>query len=253
MSLLTARTRFLPLLSFALLLGACSATTSQSSDASEEPSASIEPAASKPQGSEPEEATPRPCVPGFVCGGELVPGEYTSTSTGAAVTFTLSGEGWSGAEDTPEDGFALFNDAVGGPHGISVVAYYGEVFSDVCSPDATEMIGTTAADFIAFLAAVDGIEAEEPVETTTGGLPAIQLDLTTGTPCTDFGGRLWLWTLPIHGDFHLDAEGRARVYAIDAGNVTLAIVIEAYGDADYDLLLQKAEEVIATMVISPGS
>jgi hypothetical protein len=72
-------------------------------------------------------------------------------------------------------------------------------------------------------------------------------------PCTDFGGRLWLWTLPVHGDFHLDAEGRARVYAIDAGNVTLAIVIEAYGEADYDVLLQEAEAVIATMIISPGS
>jgi hypothetical protein len=250
---MTARSRFLPLLVLALLVGACTATTSPSPEASVEPSASEEPAASKPQGSAPQEPTPKPCVPGFVCGGELVPGEYTSTSTGVTITFTLSGEGWSGAEDTPEDGFALFNDAVGGPHGISVVAYYGEVFSDVCSPDATEMIGTTAADFVAFLAAVDGIGAEAPVDTTTGGLRAIRLDLTTGVPCTDFGGRLWLWTLPVHGDFHLDAEGGARVYAIDAGNVTLAIVIEAYGEADYDVLLQEAEAVIATMIISPGS
>lgn len=251
---MTSRTLFPPLLVLALLVGACTAATSPSPEANVEPSTGDGAAASKPQGgSAPEEPTPKPCVPGFVCSGELIPDEYTSTSTGATITFSLAGEGWSGLEDTPEDGFALFYDAVSGPHGISVVAYYGEVFSDVCSPEATEMIGTTAADFVAFIAGTEGVEAVEPVDTTTGGLPAIRLDLTTGAPCTDFGGRLWLWTLPVHGDFHFDAAGQVRVYAIDAGNVTLAIVIEAYGEADYDLLLQKAEEVIATMVIAPGS
>lgn len=241
---MTARTRFLPVLLLALLVGACTATTSPSPEASVEPSASDEPAASK---------TPMPCVPGFVCSGELVPGEYTSTSTGVTITFTLSGEGWSGAEDTtPGDGFALFTTAVTAAHGISVFTYSGEVFSDVCSPENVETIGSTAADFVAFLAAVEGVQAEEPVETTAGGLPAIRLDLTTDSPCTN-PDRMWLWELPVHGDFHLNDGEQVRIYAIDAGNVTLAIVIEAFRDSDYDLLLQKADEVIATMVISPGS
>jgi hypothetical protein len=196
-----------------------------------------------------------PCVPGFICGAALVPGEYTSTSTGAIVTFTLAGEGWSGLEDTPGDirgdGFALFNDAVGGQHGISVYAYAGEVFTRVCSPDSR---GTAAMDFITFLAAVDGVEAEEPVPMQVGGRPAIRLDLTTDSPCNDpeIGDRMWLWPLPVHVDFHFDDGERVRVYAVDAACVTVAIVIEAFPEAKFDVLLEKAEEVIATMTIAPA-
>lgn len=196
-----------------------------------------------------------PCVPGFICGAALVPGEYTSTSTGAIVTFTLAGEGWSGLEDTPGDirgdGFALINDAVGGPHGIGMYAYAGEVFTQVCSPAST---ATAAMDFITFLASVDGVQAEEPLPTQVGGRPAIRLDLTTDSPCNDptFGDRMWLWPLPVHVDFHLNDDERVRVYAVDAACVTVAIVIEAFPGSNYDVLLEKAEEVIATMTIAPA-
>jgi hypothetical protein len=196
-----------------------------------------------------------PCVPGFVCGAALAPGEYRSTSTGAIITFTLAGEGWSGREDTPGtvrgDGFALFNDAVGGQHGIGVYAYAGEVFTDVCSPETT---ATAAMDFITFLAGVDGVQADEPVVTEVGGRPAIRLDLTTDSPCNDleFGDRMWLWPLPVHFDFHLNDSERVRVYAVDAACTTVAIVIEAFEDTTWDILLEKAEEVIATMTIAPA-
>ena len=195
------------------------------------------------------------CVPGFICSAALVPGEYTSTSTGAIVTFTLVGEGWSGLEDTPGDirgdGFALFNDAVGGRHGIGIYAYAGEVFTQVCSPASTAI---AAMDFITFLASVDGVQAEDPLPTQVGGRPAIRLDLTTDSPCNDptFGDRMWLWPLPVHVDFHLDDGERVRVYAVDAACVTVAIVIEAFPGSNYDVLLEKAEEVIATMTIAPA-
>ena len=250
---MTARTRFLPLLLVAILAAGCAAASTASPEVSPEPSPSEEPEASKPQGSAPVEPTPMPCVPGFVCQGELAPGEYTSTSTGVTITFTLSSEGWSGLEDTtPGDGFALFNTAATAVHGIAVVLYSGEVFSGVCSPEPVETIGSSAADFIAFLAAVEGVEAGAPVDTTVGGLPAIQLDLTTDSPCTD-PDRMWLWTLPVHGDFHFNDGEWVRVYAIDAGNVTLVMVIEAFREADYEALLLKADEILSTMVISPGS
>jgi len=198
-----------------------------------------------------------PCVPGFVCGGALVPGDYASTSTGANITFTLTGEGWSGLEDTPGDipgdGFALFNDAVGGRHGIGIYAYAGEVFTQVCSDETT---GTAATNFVTFLAAVEGVSAEEPVPTQVGGRPAIRLDLTTDSPCFDptLGDptRMWLWPLPVHRDFHLNDGEHVRVYAVDAACVTVAIVIEAFPEAKFEILLEKAEEVIATMTIAPA-
>jgi hypothetical protein len=240
---MAARTRLPPVLLIAVLIGACTAASSSSLETSLGPSTSEAPAASALG-----EPTPKPCIPGFVCGAELVPGDYTSTSSGPTITFTLAGEGWSGSEDIQGEGFALFNDAVGGGHGISVVAYDGEVFTDVCSGGAKETIGAAPGDLITFLAGVEGVQAEEPVETTVGGRPAIQLDLTTVSPCPD--DRMWLWTFPNDRDFHVNDAERVRVFALDAGGWTVIIVIEAFPDADYDVLLQKADEVIATMTIA---
>lgn len=245
-----ARGRLLPIVLVSALVSACAAAGSPSTGVSQEPSATAEP--TKPQGSAPVEPTPKPCDPGFVCGAELAPGDYTSTSTGANITFTLAGEGWSGLEDTPGDGFALFNTAVVGGHGISVVAFSGEIFSEVCSPVQTETIGSSAADFIAFLTAVEGVEAEAPVDVEVGGRPAIRMDLATDSPCTD-PDRMWLWTLPVHGDFHFNDAEKVRVFAIDAGSATVLIVVEAFFDADYPGLLQKTDEVIASMTITPTS
>ena len=185
-----------------------------------------------------------------MCGADLVPGDYTSTSTGASITFTLAAEGWSGSEDIQGEGFALFNDAVGGQHGISVVAYDGEVFADVCSGGPKEMIGAAPADFIAFLAGVEGVTAEEPVDTTVAEHNAIRLDLTTVSPCPD--DRMWLWTFRENRDFHFNDAERVRVYAVDAGGTTVIILIEAFPEADYAVLLHKAEEVIASMTITPA-
>jgi len=200
---------------------------------------------------------PLPCVPGFVCGAALAPGVYTSTSTGANITFTLTGEGWSGVEDTPGDvpgdGFGLSSDAVVGIHGISVFRYFGEVYTQVCSP---ENVGTAAPDFITFLMNTDGVQAEEPVTTQVGGRPAIRLDLTTDSPCNNsdprIGDRMWLWPLPVHGDFHFNGGEHVRVYSVDAACVTVAIVIEAFVPSSYSVLLDKAEEVLATMTIAPA-
>lgn len=252
-SLMAVRTRLLPLFLVAILAAACTAGSSSSAETSLEPSASQEPEVSKPEtASEPAEPTAKPCDPGFVCGSDLVPGEYTSTSTGATITFTLVGDGWTGLEDTPGDGFGLFHEAVGGPHGISVTTFSGEVFSDVCSPEATEMIGATADDFMRFLATVEGVQRGAPLNQQIGGQPTTGMDLTTESPCTD-PDRMWLWTLPVHGDFHFNDAERVRVYAIDAGSATVVIVIEAFPDADYEVLLEKAEEVIATMTITSES
>lgn len=246
---MTARMRLLPLLLVILLIAACTAgSSSPSAETSLEPSPSEAAVESEPQ---PGESTAPPCDPGVVCSGPLLPGEYTSTSTGATVTFTLAGEGWSGLEDLPGDGFGLFNDAVGSTrtHVISVVAYLGEVFSEVCSPDATETIGSTGDDLLAFLATVEGVQRGAALNQQIGGLPTTGMDLTTVSPCNDtnFGDRMWLWVLPTSGDYHFNDAERVRVYAVDAGSATVVIVIEGFPDADYEVLLEKAEEVIATM------
>lgn len=237
-----------------LLLTACTAASPGATPSVAESAASVQPSDDgTPTGSQNAEATPKPCVPGFVCSDVLTPGDYTSTSLGPTLTFTIA-EGTSGIEDTPPVGFALFFDAVGGRHAMTVTSFPGTVFSEVCSPETTETIGTAPADFIAFLAAVDGVTAEPAVNTTVGGRPAIRLDLTTDSPCSD-PDDMWLWQVEVevYGDFHFNDAERARGYAIDGGGVTIVVIIEAFPDADFDVLLTASEAVLASMVITPAT
>ncbi len=222
------------------------------------PSASETPA---PSSSAPEPTTaPLPselapaCDPGVVCDGPLAAGDYVSETTGAHIEFTLDEHDWSGLADIQDVGFGLFLADVG-THAISVVKFAGEIFTDACSPDATSTIGTTPAEFMAFLAARHGVTASEPVEVQVGGRPALQVDLTTEVDAAceaTGGGRIWLWVLPVVGDFHFNDAETARVIAVDGGSATVIIVIEAFPDADYDHLLEHALGVLQTMTITPA-
>lgn len=230
-----------------LLIAACSPTASESSP----PSSGVPQASeARPSGSEGVAA----CDPGVVCGGPLVPGRYVSDTTGAHVVFTLNGDGWSGLADTDGDGFALFRDDVEGRNEISFASFSGGIFTDACSGDATSTIGATPDDFMTFLAARTGVTTAEPVEIQVGGRPAIQVDLTTqiSTACEATGhGWIWLWTLPVHGDFHFNADETVRVMAVDAGSAIVIIVVEAFLGADYQTLLERAQDVVDTMTIEP--
>ncbi|HEY7450905.1 MAG TPA: hypothetical protein VIA02_00110, partial [Candidatus Limnocylindria bacterium] len=42
------------------------------------------------------------------------------------------------------------------------------------------------------------------------------------------GGRIWLWTLPVHGDFHFNSDETARVIAVNAESATVILVVEAF-------------------------
>lgn len=194
------------------------------------------------------------CDPGVVCDGPLAAGDYVSETTGAHIEFTLDEHDWSGLADIQDVGFGLFLADVG-THAISVVKFAGEIFTDACSPDATSTIGTTPAEFMAFLAARHGVTASEPVEVQVGGRPALQVDLTTEVDAAceaSGGGRIWLWVLPVVGDFHFNDAETARVIAVDGGSATVIIVIEAFPDADYDHLLEHALGVLQTMTITPA-
>jgi hypothetical protein len=217
------------------------------------PPPSTEPTSEESLGEEssPAGPTPLPCDPGFVCSGTLEPGDYTSTSIGPTISFTLD-EGWRGDEDTPGAGFALLRTGIPGSHAMSVVSYSGEIFDEVCDPSQTSTIGASPAEFVDWLAGVEGVNAEAPVETEVGGRPAVQLDLTTESPCTE-PDRMWLWVVPVFGDFHFNDGETARVFAVDGGTATVIIVIEAYPNADFAQVLEAAETVLATMTIQAAA
>lgn len=223
------------------------------------PSASVAPSPSPLGTTTPEETmpaipSPAACDPGMVCDGPLAAGDYVSDTTGTHIEFTLDEHDWSGLADIEDVGFGLFLADVGGNHAVSVVSYTGEIFTDACSSEATSTIGTAPADFMTFLAARTGVTATDPVEVEVGGRPALQVDLTTEVDAAceaTGGGRIWLWVLPVVGDFHFNDAEAARVIAVDGGSATVIIVIEAFPDADYDHLLDHATEVIESMTITP--
>lgn len=244
---MAARMRLLPLFVVVALAAGCAAGSSPSTEVSLEPSPSEDAVESEPAASEPGGSDAALCPPA-VCDGPAAPGDYSSTSAGATISFTLAGQGWSGLADFPGEGFALFHDSAGnGQYGIWVAPVQGTVWSDVCGPPDTRTIGTSAAEFLAYLSAVEGITAGDPVNLSVGGKPAMQMDLTAASPCD--GPRMWLFVLPVHVAFYFDDGDVVRVWAVETGSGLVAIMVDAPADA-YDALLAKAGELLATMTIT---
>jgi len=229
-----------------LLMAACTPSASETA----EPST----AAPEPSGS----AAAACAAPPTVCNGPLAAGDYVSETTGAHIEFTLDEHDWSGAADTPGDGFALFlADVPDG--GIYVTGFGGEVFDDPCAenPAASSVttIGTSPDDFMAFLGASSGVTLSEPIEVEVGGRPALDANLTVdfATGCPNGSGfAYWLYRLAVHGDLHLGDGERDRVLAVDGGSGTVIIWIGVWSpDEDYDHLLDHGAEVVESMVIAP--
>ena len=236
----------------ALLLSACSTELQPSGS---EPAAgtaggaagvSAEPVATEPVGSEPAETGA--CEPPVLCGDVLAPGDYSAATATTEMTFTVD-EGWSGTEY--EDlGFDLVRTADGELQLLSAVPYSGVVYADVCSGAATQEIGVTAADFVAFIADRPGIAPKaDATEVTVGERSGMQIDVDATEPgCeSDPPERLWLWELEGVSDFHLNVGEAARLIALDGDAGVTVVVIEASDPGDFESLLDAAQPVLESM------
>lgn len=191
------------------------------------------------------------CTPPDLCRGEVTPGEYVVDSVGSTLRFTL-GDGWLSSEEIPEVGIELVRPEEGDANALSMVTFGGDVFVDICGEsDATTTIGTSPSEFITWLSERDGIDAGQPLEVEVGGRPAVQVDLTTQLPdnCTHDSEWLWLWVLPVVGDFHFADAERARVIAVDAPGGTVVLIAEAYPGVDDDSFLATAMDVVESLEI----
>jgi hypothetical protein len=233
----------------AVLLAGCAGTTASRSPSSDAPASSPP---SAPIASPGVTAPPASSAAGAaaVTNGPLDAGRYTSTSLGVTIEFEISEPGWSGADDIPDVGLALLKDGIEG--GVSITHFDGDVFSEPCSPQGLESIDPSAQSFIAWLVDHPELDAQAPADVTLGGLPAVQVDVSSGVgeECPD-GPRVWLWVLPVVGDFHLDEGEAARFVATDAGAETIVVVIEAFDPTDIDALLEATEPILASLTIQP--
>lgn len=254
------RLRLLVLVS--LVLAACSGTPEASAVADTDSTPLAAPTNSQSVEPEPtrEDSGPPsfpPCEEGAVCGGPAA-GEFTSTSTGATITFTVPDDGWQGQQDLDGAGFAIFREDGGGYAGISVTSFSGEVFAQSCNSfdDVVQIENSTEA-FMAWIREREGITASEPADVTVGGRPALQVDVTIELPpeCTE-PPWIWLWSLPVVGDFHLNDGETARLYAVEAveaADTTVLIVVEAFEGVDWEPFLASAMTILEGMEIDAGS
>lgn len=230
-------------------LGGCATAGPSASEPSTVPTAttgSTDPVATPPATVAP---TTEPSGAMSIVDGDLAAGSYRSTSLGPEVSFDL-GPGWQGAADIEDVGFAVSRPEIAG--GVTVTHFGGDVFSDPCSSTASQSLEPTAEAFVGWLTAHPELRAAEPIDTTLGGHPAIRVDLTSdvGTECPD-GPRIWLWSLPVVGDFHLNEDEAARFIVADIGGRTIVVVIETFDMTAHEQHLAVAEPVLASMVIEP--
>lgn len=153
-----------------IVLSGCAAAGSSPTLAPPDATATVAPTEPLASATAAPSATSAPSVepsgPLAVVDGDLVAGAYASTSLGLDMSFDLEA-GWHGFADIEDVGFALSREGIGG--GVSVTNFGGEVFSDPCSSETTEMLAPTAEAFVAWLADHPELDASEPVDVTLGG------------------------------------------------------------------------------------
>jgi hypothetical protein len=236
-----------------LLLAACGAGGPASAGSTSAASVAQPPESVAPPSEPSESQAASGCAGPELCNGPLAPGEFDAFVGEAAMTFTVPDEGWEGSQ-YGDTGFDLVRQDGSTLWVLSAAPYFGVVYSDVCSGAETEEIGTTAADFIGFVAERPGVTPRaEATEVTVGDLSGLQADVDVTDPgCeSDPPERLWLWDL-VDTDFHLNVGEAARLIALDGDEGVIVFIIEDFDPATFDDLLEATQPVIDSMNFRSG-
>jgi hypothetical protein len=80
------------------------------------------------------------------------------------------------------------------------------------------------------------------------------MDMTSTLPadCAD-QPWLWLWVVPVFGDFHLVDGETARFWALDVGNEAVIVAAEADEGADWDAFIDALTPILDSMAISEAT
>jgi len=178
----------------------------------------------------------------------IEPGTYRIASSAWSVTdFSVTfPEGWTVqyghvyASNTDEDDEFGFYAVV-----------VDDIFADACEGETGGLteIGPSADDLADALLQQPGPEANGPIDTTLGGYPAIQIDLTIPgaldlATCSFEGVGLQIWySVPADKYFVLLADGVASVYIVDVDGQRQVFLMQ-HGSATPDDDLAELQSVL---------
>ncbi len=191
---------------------------------------------------------PPPCAAPQVCDGPLAPGDYVFNGFSRQLSFTLDEE-WMGT--VPGD--ALWLEHPSGETGIYVVNFGGVVGVPPCGyNDAdgilSQLIGISSGSFAEYLVTHSALDASAIVETSLGGLGALQVDIVGVVPAECLARPYLVETA---GSWFRIADGEfVRVIAQDVAS-TIVIFVDDFDGVDVQASLDRAQPVIDSMAWGP--
>lgn len=174
----------------------------------------------------------------------LAPGQHTTVAFQPQTTYTVPA-GWVSAADTTDYfGVSLLSDSNNGMYVFhNVVALSQDA---TCPRSAEPGVGTKAADMVAWVRSLKGLNVSQPVPVTVSGLQGTQIDVSIKTAWTQvcsFGGTNTLRTVPLfHSatiDWWLAGDEKLRLTFIDlpgSGGLAVTDLDSFLGDGFGDLL-----------------
>ncbi|HEX5671342.1 MAG TPA: hypothetical protein VFY46_01315 [Acidimicrobiia bacterium] len=160
----------------------------------------------------------------------LPAGTYTTLTAGVPITFTIP------------DGWAVYNQDQLGPAWIpndppplsflAITHFYGEVFEDPCGKDAPVSIENSALSLAGWFQSHPQLQAGDIETVTVGGVEGhrVLVKPTVPAECTE-PPWLFLLSLPVVGDYHLEADMTAEFTTVEVDGIVLLIATESLTEA----------------------
>jgi hypothetical protein len=181
-------------------------------------------------------------------GGPLEPGRYHTTALGPRLSFEV-GDSWRLV--TPVAGPIVVLERVDVPDGVlTITRFDGDVFTDPCDPSSLTWVEPSAERLMEIIAGEPRLSAGEPLAVDVGGLPALDLEVST-PPLEDCRLHyLLLWALPFDGGEFVQVPGQqARIIALDVGPDVLVVAVETLVEEPFGFFASAAMAVVGSLRI----
>jgi len=179
----------------------------------------------------------------------LSTGTYHLTAFKPAVTFSVTGVGWSAVEDRP-DTFQLVRPG----KGYLIGAYIQVVYTGPCVDSGTRLLDQTPHALVQWLQSTPYLRVSDPQPVTVGGYTGLSVEISQagavkacakGPP-----GRNALFQVGDHV-FWLLQDEEVTIVALDVSTKPVTLLVGAIDKSTYQSTVDEAQVIIRTMSITP--